>query len=653
MGKNRWQDVGHSVSRTMRAGLRALPAPRRRVMMGLLLWILIMAVLSGSTLAVLTRPGRGVASSLLHIHFTPTAQPVLTAPAAAHAAFGAQNVAVAPIFQPYYTAHAGAVLLGTGVTAALPMPGGWLQFFQDGALFLPGTTPTLNPNAPAPSHTATLDPARLTALLQSGQRDAASGVTTLPVLSALLIAGSQLGISSPAGPATLTYAALRQAMNVNTLVPAPAWYVPNHPEGATDAFVPVARNSAGVEVGRLVPLPIWQALIQDSTAPDGWLADYGKPLTEALAATAVEKGVTHHLLIQAFAHTVLVMDATPGVAPAAQIVPAGADYLKTFGPPRVALATSTHAWVTGDTIARKQPNETSAAQAHVGLRFPLTLTGQTLWTDGALWYQASWHAPHATSTGWIAATALGFVAPAGGPAEAGFDVLDPALAAYLAGYGNEVGVVAYDVTRGVSYSYNANGAFITASSIKVPIMLALLTQVEAQGRGPNSNELYWLNLMIEHSDNEAAQILYEEIGDAPGMLSFAIKMGVSGIEPTSGIWGWSYISPQAMVQLLTMLQTGQILNASDRNLALTLMQNIESDQQFGVGDTAPSGAVVAMKDGWVPGPDGLWDVNTSGIVTIGSETYIISVYTEDDEDGYDEGVGMVEHICSAVAQSLT
>ena len=38
--------------------------------------------------------------------------------------------------------------------------------------------------------------------------------------------------------------------------------------------------------------------------------------------------------------------------------------------------------------------------------------------------------------------------------------------------------------------------------------------------------------------------------------------------------------------------------------------------------------MAALKDGWVPGPDGLWAVNSSGIVTLGGETYLIAVHTQ-------------------------
>ena len=158
--------------------------------------------------------------------------------------------------------------------------------------------------------------------------------------------------------------------------------------------------------------------------------------------------------------------------------------------------------------------------------------------------------------------------------------------------------------------------------------------------------------MIENSNNDSAETLYNaEVGDAPGVASYMQRIGIKGLKPYPYAFGWSLITPMAMVNLLTELYEGKILTAHDRNLALDLMENIEYDQQVGVGDTAPDGATVAMKDGWVIGPDGLWAMNSSGIVTMGQETYIISVYTTGQTFLGDEQA-IARHVCNTVATLL-
>ena len=210
----------------------------------------------------------------------------------------------------------------------------------------------------------------------------------------------------------------------------------------------------------------------------------------------------------------------------------------------------------------------------------------------------------------------------------------------------------YDVTRGRYYTYNAKNWFVTGSSMKVPIMLTFLDMIERQGRAPSSYEMWLLTTMIENSNNDSASALYYgEIGGAVGVASYLHRIGISGLYPNPHAWGWSVITPWTMVNLLTLLYKGRILTAHDRHLAFSLMEHVEADQRVGVGDTAPPGAVVAMKDGWVPGPDGLWEMNSSGIVMDGAEVYIIAVYTKDDPS-LGAGQNLVRQICSMVASHL-
>ncbi len=58
-----------------------------------------------------------------------------------------------------------------------------------------------------------------------------------------------------------------------------------------------------------------------------------------------------------------------------------------------------------------------------------------------------------------------------------------------------------------------------------------------------------------------------------------------------------------------------------------------------------------MKNGWVPGPDNLWSVNSSGIIITGAETYIISVYTQEQQSLAD-GQAIVQRVCGDVAAVL-
>jgi hypothetical protein len=296
--------------------------------------------------------------------------------------------------------------------------------------------------------------------------------------------------------------------------------------------------------------------------------------------------------------------------------------------------------------------EGTSTIAHLGPGFPVSPTGAVAYGQGDRWLEVAWWTPGRQGRAWVRETALTFQAPTE-PAEAGIDALDEDLAAYLAGFGDRVGVEVYDVGRGTVYRSNADHRYTTASAIKVPIMLAFLTQLEAGGREPTTAERSLLTTMIENSRDASATALWDKIGGAAGLSAFMDKIGVEGLSPYKGGWSWSTMSPQAMVQLLARLHQGAILNAEHRALALDLMEHVQNSQRTGVGDTAPSGAIVAMKIGrwWYDAKRGGTVMSSSGIVTLGTQTYIISVFT-DRNPSMPQAEATVRHICAAVAKVL-
>jgi beta-lactamase family protein len=318
----------------------------------------------------------------------------------------------------------------------------------------------------------------------------------------------------------------------------------------------------------------------------------------------------------------------------------------------LAIGSQRSLWAQGETALLDAPG-TGKVIAHIGQHFSLTLLGDAIWKSGMLWYHVEWATPKDIGNGWVEASAITFDSPGNVPGWASFDVLSPPLASYLASIGDNVDAFVFDVTRQRYYTYHANAQFITGSSMKVPIMLTFLDMTERQGRQPDANEMNLLTTMIENSNNDSASALYYgKIGGAAGVASYLQKIGITGLNPGPNAWGWSLITPQTMVNLLTDLYQGKILTAGDRNLAFYLMEHIESDQRVGVGDTAPSEAIVAMKDGWLPGPDSLWAMNSSGIVTVSLETYIIAVYTKG-QGTLEDGQRIARHVCGTVASLLT
>jgi hypothetical protein len=551
-----------------------------------------------------------------------------------------QSLSISPLFEPYYHSHSGATSLGVPVSVAFPTDQGWIQFFAWGALLLPANQLGYT--------NQTEDPLR--ELIDTGVKDSCTGIIRLPLLQTLLTAGSQMPIGGDGSP--LTYVDLRKATSPDRMLTIPPGQ-PAFPSHVRQVFVK-GGTRAGKDVGHLIPLPLWSYMHRPDISPDGWETDFGPPLTEALAYPLMKQGSVHQMLVQAFWRDALLLDeSTMDVMgqPLIQRLESGKDYMRTLGPPTVAIGSQRSVWSQEETMLLDAPSSGQAV-AHIGQHFSLSLLGDATWKSGILWYHVEWETPKGTGNGWLEASAITFASPGDVPEWASFDLLSPPLAAYLATIGENVGAMVYDVTRQRYYTYHASAQFITGSSIKVPIMLTFLDLTERQGRQPDAEEMNLLTTMIENSNNDSASALYYgEIGGAVGVASYLHRIGITGLIPDPNAWGWSLISPQDMVNLLTDLYQGKILTARDRNLALSLMEHIESDQQVGVGDTAPSGAIMAMKDGWLPAPDSLWAMNSSGIVTVSQETYIIAVYTRG-QGTLGDGQRIARHVCSTVASLL-
>src|SRR5262249_13544444 len=130
--------------------------------------------------------------------------------------------------------------------------------------------------------------------------------------------------------------------------------------------------------------------------------------------------------------------------------------------PPVVIAAQQTAWATGNTAVLSGPG--SGTATHIGLNFPLTLSGAAQWAGNDLWLAAHWQSPHTAGDGWADASALVFSAPApDAPVWASFDVLSPALASYLNSLGRDTGAAVYDLTRHQYYTYNGDRQYTMAS----------------------------------------------------------------------------------------------------------------------------------------------------------------------------------------------
>ncbi len=295
------------------------------------------------------------------------------------------------------------------------------------------------------------------------------------------------------------------------------------------------------------------------------------------------------------------------------------------------------------------PNGKNAVTTLLSTNFSATVAGSGRMVGSTMWCPISWQVVGTTESGWLPITDITHTPPPT-PVKpiVSLDALSPSLAAYAGSLGSGITVAVYSPDDQRYYVDNGDVTTVMGSTAKVPILLTLLRLAEGQDRTLTDDELDMATEMIEESNNDDAQSLYEEVTQ-DGVTDYLNSIGVTGITMNDD-FGWSTTTPLAMAQLLDGLRTGSIVNATDQAFALNLMSNIDPEQQFGVGETAPSGATYAMKDGWVVAPDGTWTNGSVGIVTTPKHTYIIAVYAQGNAN---LSWTTVDDICSATASRFS
>ncbi len=344
---------------------------------------------------------------------------------------------------------------------------------------------------------------------------------------------------------------------------------------------------------------------------------------------------------------------TPSPIPGGSPAPSGSPLVTTSpGPFPEPMVQAGPAWTTRSLALLKRAGDDRSVSAHVGRAFPLELTARSTAVKGVLWAEARWKTPGRSGTAWIPLDDVTRTDPERTPS-ASLDALDADLYRYVRSFGTRVGVQVWDRTGGMIYTHNAGRQYLVASSIKVAVLCAVLARIEKEHREPTAQERALLTAMITRSDNDAAAHFYVYLGDAPALTAYMERIGVTGFTASPG-WrglGWSTITPAAQVRVFDLLRQGKLLNAKHTKYALDLLRRVIPEQRIGVGTTAPKGADVAMKVGWVTGPDDLWVMNSSGIVTYQGVTYVIAVYTDRDPT-LEEGFEIVERVCGAIADAL-
>lgn len=218
------------------------------------------------------------------------------------------------------------------------------------------------------------------------------------------------------------------------------------------------------------------------------------------------------------------------------------------------------------------------------------------------------------------------------------------------------GVFVVDLDTGAYLDLNGGAIFSAASTIKVPILVAFLQDVDAgkirldemlvmqqadiaagsgdmqyQPVGTQYNALETAAKMITISDNTATNMLITRLGGAEALNQRFRSWGLTNTvlrNPLADLEGTNITSPKDLTGLLTMVSQGDLLSLRSRDRLFEIMQGTVTNTLLPSG--LDTGATIAHKTGTI---DTM--VGDTGIVDMpNGKRYIVTVIvqrpTEDD-----------------------
>jgi beta-lactamase class A len=202
------------------------------------------------------------------------------------------------------------------------------------------------------------------------------------------------------------------------------------------------------------------------------------------------------------------------------------------------------------------------------------------------------------------------------------------LSSLLSGSSADVGIAALDLNTGESVSIKGDTPFPMASTVKVAIAALYLSQVDHGQKtlddtidGQPVRKL--MNRMLIYSDNQAADILFKDVGGPRAVHQWLTQNGIQGVRVDRTIaqllaakrdlWDTRDSStPRAMVELLRRIYKGQLISAQSRNYLLGVMAKCETGRNRmkallpGVPVEHKTGTLTGLADdvGFIAMPDG-------------------------------------------------
>jgi len=216
-----------------------------------------------------------------------------------------------------------------------------------------------------------------------------------------------------------------------------------------------------------------------------------------------------------------------------------------------------------------------------------------------------------------------------------------------------------------TFSSQANESFHPASTIKLPIALALFTYIEDSGvpveealskriEGVGSRTLrQLLEAMLIHSEEEATEIISQYVNSQPGYRFSEIfyKWGVDGLSVYP-----RQATAESTGKLLEKFYTKQLgLSDKSTDLLLGILRTSSKDDKRKIGRPLPAEilSMYAHKGGTILGDDGVYTSSDTGIVTLpNGEAYVFVVFNSfENSDQNNQVEATINEMSSAVLKA--
>jgi hypothetical protein len=163
--------------------------------------------------------------------------------------------------------------------------------------------------------------------------------------------------------------------------------------------------------------------------------------------------------------------------------------------------------------------------------------------------------------------------------------------------GRRAGAVSFAVidTRGRLRGEGVNRLYSSASVVKSMLLAAELRRLQREGLPLDSKTESLLRAMITYSDNDAADAIYNRVGD-PGLFEVA-RLARMERFTVAGHWGNAQITAADMARMFADLD--RVFATPRGEFGFGLLGSIIPEQSWGIPAAAGGDWAVRFKGGWV------------------------------------------------------